>query len=120
MANKKRDYSGLANDLKGSTVVEVAKLYGVSLTTIYAHIRKQGIAGFDKRGFGGMCPDRHRALARKGGISTNPALRTFSVNRDIARSAARKRNGLDSAAILQLSNDLSPDHPVENLDSLIL
>lgn len=42
------------------------------------------------RGFAAMSPERRSEVARKGGASTAPALRAFSVNRELAREAGRK------------------------------
>lgn len=43
-----------------------------------------------KRGFGSMDPDRRRELARKGGLATPAASRSFSKDPEKAREAGRK------------------------------
>ena len=90
MANKTKDYSGLSKVLIEETVAEVATRYGVSQSTIYNQIRKQGIPGFNKRGFGGMSVDQRTKIASLGGSSVKPANRAFSRNRELAAAAGKK------------------------------
>jgi uncharacterized protein len=50
-----------------------------------------------KRGFACMDPEKRRAIAAKGGAGKPDALRSFSLDRELARAAARK-GGLASVA----------------------
>lgn len=43
------------------------------------------------RGFASMTPERRRELASQGGKAVNPANRAFTLNRDLASAAAKKR-----------------------------
>lgn len=42
-----------------------------------------------RRGFAAMDPDKQREIARKGGLSVDPARRSFSQDRSLAAAAGR-------------------------------
>jgi len=44
-----------------------------------------------KRGFAAMTPERRREIASLGGKATSPENRAFSLNRQLASEAAKKR-----------------------------
>lgn len=43
-----------------------------------------------KRGFASLSPERLKEIARKGGASTPPEKRVFSLNRELAARAGRR------------------------------
>lgn len=43
-----------------------------------------------KRGFGGMSPEKRKMISAMGGKAVKPENRSFSLNRDLARTAGRK------------------------------
>ncbi len=44
-----------------------------------------------KRGFASMSLERRREIASRGGLSVNPANRSFSKDRKLASAAAKRR-----------------------------
>lgn len=97
MSKQVSGYSDLAEVLKRGGVQGAANHYGVTKTTIRAHIREQGITGYSARGFASMSPERVIEIARKGGRGIKPENRSFSRSRELAAEAGRK-GGLKAAA----------------------
>jgi hypothetical protein len=49
-------------------------------------------SGIKRRGFASMPPERLKEISKKGGAGASPEKRTFSVNRKLAKAAAKIRN----------------------------
>ena len=56
-----------------------------------------------------MSPEQRRTIAIKGGASVPAEMRSFSVNRDLAKDAGRKGGSVDSKR--QTPTDETPKEP---------